>query len=181
MEGRSDTVLSPDVSIPLEPSSLAMIEAKLVAVERGELHRRAILRDEVFLVFVAVFRVPRRIGFRIGLLIDREALGDVDQGAVVVSGVEPIANVLALAETRDADDPNRSSDAIESRGRFLGLQPSGCVVVLKDEGVEAFQSLDGFLAPRSRCDRRSQEAERGDPVRIFLALTNEGGRMNSLR
>src|SRR4051794_32035482 len=111
MEGRSDTVLSPDVSIPLEPSSLAMIEAKLVAVERGELHRRAILRDEVFLV--TVFRVPWRIGLYIGFLIEREALGDVDQGAVVIPGVEPVANVLTFAETGDADDPHRSSDAIE--------------------------------------------------------------------
>src|SRR3954470_22285918 len=105
MEGRSDTVLAPDASVPFEPCTLVMIEAKLVAVERGELHRRAILRDEVFLVFVAVFRVPWRIGFRIGLLIERETLGEVDQGAVVVPGVEPIADVLALAETRDADDP----------------------------------------------------------------------------
>jgi hypothetical protein len=80
---------------------------------------------------------------------NRSGKGDLSKLVVVVSGAEPITNVLAFSEARQADDPHGLRNTVECFGRFSRLVAAGFVVVLEDEALVASKRSDRLLRPLS--------------------------------
>src|SRR5262249_6916581 len=108
----------------------------------------------------------------------RRVEGNIGELAGVLGiGVEPVADVTLVGQTRQPDDANSLRDTVQGLRGVVRLLGASAIVVLKDQRVAASERRNAILSPVTARNGGGAVIKRRDAIGVFFAFADEDARV----